>query len=318
MGTFSGSVFTDDPHPRQLSKRGWTLLGVTGVVVVVIYWLVVSFYSSEGGSSFESASGTKTAGIDINFEPIGISPDTGNANFRLIMSSNDESISDQDGRAVNNIRVTVSGPDGSQEIRIPQGNAFGRDEVVLGIEGELAQYPLDSYTGLYFVNADVYDRLTGGVNESKESIPIEITSIGAINGWNSSLSVATTGSSGLVLSAEFDRAFSTKLFAFVLLALAAIVSLLALLISILVLSNRRKVEAALLAWTGSLLFALPILRTYLPGAPPIGAAIDIYIFLWTIVMAFISVFFVAVSWVGQRGAELEAVHDVSEVSTNAT
>ncbi len=255
MGTFSGPVFTDDPHPRQLSKRGWTLLGVTGVVVVVIYWLVVSFYSSEGGSSFESASGTKTAGIDINFEPIGISPDTGNANFRLIMSSNDESISDQDGRAVNNIRVTVSGPDGSQEIRIPQGNAFGRDEVVLGIEGELAQYPLDSYTGLYFVNADVYDRLTGGVNESKESIPIEITSIGAINGWNSSLSVATTGSSGLVLSAEFDRAFSTKLFAFVLLALAAIVSLLALLISILVLSTVEKLRQR--SWPGPAACCLP-------------------------------------------------------------
>ncbi len=328
MGTFLGPDFTKDPHPRQLSKRGWILLGITALIVIFIYWLVVAFYSSEGRSSFEIASSTDSGGININFEPIGVSPDTNNASFRMVMSSSDVGISDPDGRAVNNIRVTVSGPDGSQEIRIPEGTAFGRAEVGLGVSGELAQYPFDSYSGTYFVNADFYDRQTGGVNETKGAIPIEITSVGAINGWNSALNasailnsatrITPELSSGVILVAEFSRAFSTKLFALVLLALAATVSLFALFISILVLSNRRKVETALLAWTGSLLFALPILRTYLPGAPPIGAAVDVYLFLWTIVMAFIAVFFNAIAWVGQRGAELEAEHTQVEASTNAT
>ncbi len=328
MGTFLGPDFTKDPHPRQLSKRGWILLGITALIVIFIYWLVVAFYSSEGRSSFEIASSTDSGGININFEPIGVSPDTNNASFRMVMSSSDVGISDPDGRAVNNIRVTVSGPDGSQEIRIPEGTAFGRAEVVLGVSGELAQYPFDSYSGTYFVNADFYDRQTGGVEETKGAIPIEITSVGAINGWDSALNVSTILnsatritpelSSGVILVAEFSRAFSTKLFALVLLALAATVSLFALFISTLVLSNRRKVETALLAWTGSLLFALPILRSYFPGAPPIGAAVDIYVFLWAIVMAFIAVFFVAIAWVGQRGAELEAEHTQVEASTNAT
>ncbi len=317
MGTFLGPDFTKDPHPRQLSKRGWILLGITALIVIFIYWLVVAFYSSEGRSSFEIASSTDSGGININFEPIGVSPDTNNASFRMVMSSSDVGISDPDGRAVNNIRVTVSGPDGSQEIRIPEGTAFGRAEVVLGVSGELAQYPFDSYSGTYFVNADFYDRQTGGVEETKGAIPIEITSVGAINGWDSALNVSTTGGPGVILVAEFSRAFSTKLFALVLLALAATVSLFALFISTLVLSNRRKVETALLAWTGSLLFALPILRSYFPGAPPIGAAVDIYVFLWAIVMAFIAVFFVAIAWVGQRGAELEAEHTQVEASTNA-
>lgn len=318
MGTFTGPDFTEDPHPRQLSKRGWSLLGVTALIFVVIYWLVVAFYSSEGASSFESSTNINTSGIDIDFEPIGLNPETSNASFRVVMSSSDANIADSSGRAVDNIRVTVLGPDGSQEIRIPQGTAFGRAEVVLGVSGEPAQYPLDTYNGSYFVNADFYDRQSGGANESKGEIPINIDSSGAINGWDSSLNVVSTGSSSVILSAEFGRAFSTKLFALVLLALATIVSLIALFISILVLSNRRKVESALLAWTGSLLFALPILRSYLPGAPPIGAAIDIYVFLWTVVMAFIAVFFIAISWVGQRGAELEAVHIQEEASTHAT
>ncbi len=331
MGKFSGPDFTEDPHPRQLSKRGWTLLGITTLIVIFIYWLVVAFYSSEGRSSFESASSTDSGGISISFEPIGISPDTSNASFRMVLNSSDVDISDPDGRTVNNIRVTIIGPDGSQEIRFPEGTAFGYAEVVLGVAGELAQYPFDSYKGTYFVAADFYEGQTGGVNETKGAIPIEITSVGAINGWISALNVSaflnsatritpelTELSSGVVLGAEFSRAFSTKLFALVLLALAATVSLFALFISILVLSNRRKAESALLAWTGSLLFALPILRAYFPGDPTIGAALDIYVFLWTVVMAFIAVFFNAIAWVGQRGAELKAERTQVEASTNAT
>ena len=318
MGTFTGTDFAENPHPRQLSKRGWGLLGVTAVIVIIIYGLVVAFYSSEGGSTFESAASSSNSGISINFEPIGLNPETSNASFRMVISSADATISDSNGRAVDNIRVTVSGPDGSQEIRIPQGTAFGRAEVVLGVSGELAQYPLDKYTGAYFVAADFFDRQSGGANESKGEIPVTIESSGAINGWDSALNVASTGSGAVILGADFGRAFSTKLFALVLLALATIVSILALFISILVLTNRRKVESALLAWTGSLLFALPILRSYLPGAPPIGAAIDIYVFLWTVVMAFIAVFFIAISWVGQQGAVLEAVHDQEETPSHAT
>ena len=115
MGTLNGSDFTADPHPRQLSKRGWSLIGVTALVFILIYWLVVSFYSSEGASSFESATNINKSGIDINFEPIGLSPETSNASFRVVMSSSDAGISDSTGRAVDNIRVTISGPDGSQE-----------------------------------------------------------------------------------------------------------------------------------------------------------------------------------------------------------
>ncbi len=332
MGTFSGPDFTEDPHPRQLSKRGWTLLGITALIVIFIYWLVVAFYSSEGRSSFESSPSTDSGGISISFEPIGISPDTSNASFRMVLNTSDVDISDPDGRTVNNIRVTIIGPDGSQEIRFPEGTtAFGSAEVVLGVAGELAQYPFDSYKGTYLVTADFYDRQTDGLNETKGAIPIEITSVGAINGWFSALNVSallnsaprttpelTELSSGVVLGAEFSRAFSTKLFALVLLALAATVSLFALFISILVLSNRRKAESALLAWTGSLLFALPILRAYFPGDPTIGAALDIYVFLWTVVMAFIAVFFNAIAWVGQRGAELKAERTQVEASTNAT
>jgi hypothetical protein len=71
-----------------------------------------------------------------------------------------------------------------------------------------------------------------------------------------------------------------------------------------VITNRRRIEVALLAWTASLLFALPLLRTYLPNAPPIGAAIDIYVYLWVMVLAVIAAVLVVIAWVAQTGAKL--------------
>lgn len=310
--------FVNDPHPRKLSKRGWSLLGITSVVIIVIYTLVVAFYSAEGGSSFTDSGNRPSDGISAIMEPISISPDGSVASYRITLASNDPAIEDSNGRAADNIRVTFSGPDGSQEIRIVEGAAFGRAEIAVGVSGELAEYPFDTYFGVYFVTADTFDRQAGGVNTTRDSIPVTVTTRGAVNGWDSVTQVEYTAAPDAVISIDFERAFSTKLFAIVLIALAFIVSLLALVISLLVFSNRRKIEVALLAWSGSLLFALPILRTYLPGAPPIGAALDIYVFLWTIVMAFVAVFFIVAAWISQKGAELRQgyEHNAEQSGTN--
>jgi hypothetical protein len=301
--------FVADPHPRKLSKRGWALLGVTIAIFIAVYTLVVAFYSAEGGSTFTDSDQAPATGISAIMEPISITPDSSVAAFRITLASNDSSVEDPDGRAADNIRVTVSGPDGSQEVRILQGAAFGRAEIEVGISGELAQYPFDTYTGVYFVAADFFDREVGGVNQSREAIPVTVTTRGAVNGWESNFVVEYTAAPDAVVSVTYERAFSTKLFALVLVALALIVSLIALVISLLVFSNRRKIEIALLAWSGSLIFALPILRTYLPGAPPIGAAIDIYVFLWSIVMSFVAVFFIVAAWISQKGAELRQEYE---------
>jgi hypothetical protein len=304
MRNIASPEFVDDPHPRKLSKRGWTLLGITAVGVIAIYTLVVAFYSTEGRSAFTAINDPPAQGISVVMEPIAISPDQSLSAFRFTLASNDPAIEDANGRANDNIRVTISGPDGSQEIRISEGTAFGRAEVSLGISGELAEYPFDTYSAVYFVAADFYDKETGGINQSRESIPVTVTTRSAVNGWDSAMNVEYTPAPAAVVSVELERAFSTKLFALLLVALSFVVAALALFISLLVFSNRRKIEVALLAWSGSLLFALPILRNYLPGAPPIGAAIDIYVFLWAIVMSFLAVFFIVAAWVSQTAARL--------------
>ena len=54
----------------------------------------------------------------------------------------------------------------------------------------------------------------------------------------------------------------------------------------------------------ALLFALPLLRNYLPNAPPVGASIDIYVYLWVIVAAVTGLVMLVVAWIRQKRAEL--------------
>ena len=66
----------------------------------------------------------------------------------------------------------------------------------------------------------------------------------------------------------------------------------------------------MLSWAAALLFALPLLRNYLPNAPPVGASIDIYVYLWVIVAAVTGLVMLVVAWIRQKRAEL--LHDATQ------
>jgi hypothetical protein len=75
-----------------------------------------------------------------------------------------------------------------------------------------------------------------------------------------------------------------------------------------------------LGWTASLLFALPLLRTYLPNSPPVGAAIDVYLYLWVIVAAVAASVIVVLAWVTQTRRVLRdelAARGLAELSAGA-
>jgi hypothetical protein len=96
-----------------------------------------------------------------------------------------------------------------------------------------------------------------------------------------------------------------------MISLGLILAALSLFVGILVATNRRKMEVALLPWTAGLLFALPLLRSYLPNSPPIGASIDIYVYLWVIAMAVTAAVLVIFSWIRQGRAQLEMNEQVN-------
>ncbi len=62
--------------------------------------------------------------------------------------------------------------------------------------------------------------------------------------------------------------------------IAAVFALTVVLVVFSVVSGRRQPEIAMLVWCTALLFALPVVRHNLHGAPPLGALIDYASFSW--------------------------------------
>ena len=287
-------------EPRGITRRGWIVVVVIGALVIAAYALVAVLYSAEGDTS--STNGPLPAnerGIIATVTPVTVEPVQAQTTVDLAFVPQGD-LADDAGRLTKNVRIAVSSSTGTQELKLTAGDSLSRMEVHIGMTGDEVQYPFDSHDAVFLIQADIFERDTGGAFTSVGNVPVGLQGSSGVAGWDTVYAFPPRFSDGASGSITYSRAFTTKAFAFVLLFLVISLSVLALIIGILVFTNRRKAEVALLSWTAALLFALPLLRTYMPGSPPIGAAIDIYIYLWVIVMAVIATVLSAIAWIRQN------------------
>ena len=285
--------------PRSLSRRGWAAVILIGIVFVIAYVTVARLYNAEGESTNANPSlSGSDAGIVVTVTPVSVEPTTNQVTLDLAFAPQGEVV-DSAGRLASNTRIAVTSSAGTQELKLTAGDSFSRMEVKVGTTGEEVSYPFDEHSGTFVVQADTYQRQADGSLASTGDIPVGLQGAAGVAGWDTAYDFDPTFAQTAIGDVTFTRAFTTKAFAFVLLILVVALSVLSLIVALLVFSNRRKAEVALLSWSAALLFALPLLRTYLPGTPPIGAALDIYIYLWVIVIAVISAMLVVIAWVRQ-------------------
>lgn len=288
-------------EPLPQTRRGWVGLLVTGLLFAVAFFLVVRFYDAEGGSSVEGGLGASSeSGLILSVEPDSIDPNTGVAEIHLAFGAQGSEYVGEDGRLLDNVRITVATTDGLDELKFPAGTVLSEHVVDVRVDGEEAAYPFDVHRGYALFTADTYERQSDGSITSTAAVPIGIQGDGGVNGWNTAFTLPTGFAETQSIAVEFTRAFSTKVFALLIIVIAGILALLSLTIAALVWADRRPAEAALLGWSAALLFALPLLRTYLPNAPPFGASIDMYAYLWFILAAGAAAVMVVLGWNHQR------------------
>lgn len=291
------------PKPRRLSHRGVVFGLIALVVFGVVYGLVVRAYQVEGNLSSTVQDNTGDTGFLAVVEPLDFDARTGTLTMRFQFDVTDQSLIDDGDRLVQGIRVTVYGVDGTHEVRFAAGEPIGNAEIEMGVNGEVYAYPLDTYDGFLSMTAETFQRGAGGINETTGKLGVDFSIQGAVSGWDIKANVNDENGFPFVLL-DLKRSFTTKAFAVVLVAMAMTVAILAFIAAVFVVTNRRRFEVALLTWNGAILFALPLLRNYLPGSPPIGAALDIYLYLWIFVFAVISLVLMLIAWAEQRKADL--------------
>jgi hypothetical protein len=303
-----------DPHlipkPRKVSRRGWVVVAVLGLLVAALYTLVAVVYNVEGGTKFTGDDSVATNGIITVVEPVTIDAQRNQATIHFTFTAIGAGVLDENERLTKNTRVLIQSATGTDEVRFPAGDVLAQKEITVGVDGEQAQYPFDTHLGSFSVMIDTYEKNAEGSFASTGSVYTTLAPGGGsdgwgVNGWDTTLDAQTTPAAALG-TVTFTRAFSTKIFALLLLILVVLLAGIGLVVGVLVQTRRRRVEVGLMAYTASLLFALPLLRNYMPNAPPIGASIDIYVYLWVIVMATAAVTLVVTSWIGQTRETLLA------------
>lgn len=290
-------------RPRPLSHRTWLRLGLVAVIVAVVYALVAYAYDAQGSLQADASDPTDAApGITVTIEPLDVNPVTSQATVRLTFKVTDANLSDGT-RLTQNLRVDLLSATGDQEFRFPEGTVMSPQTTTVGLDGEIAYYPFDTHAGDVSVSADTYTKGADGTPVSVDPVYVTVAASGGVSGWATVVDVQELpGSADVALT--FNRAFSTQVFALMLLGLAVSLAVATVIVAFLVASQRRRAEIGLMSWTAALLFALPALRTFMPNSPPIGAAIDMYVYLWVMAGAIGAAIVMIVSWVRQSGRML--------------
>ena len=109
------------------------------------------------------------------------------------------------------------------------------------------------------------------------------------------------------------RSVATVAFGIVILILMAVLPVLGLTVAIVAYRGLRKVEPTLMSWMAAMLFATIPLRTFLPGAPPIGSWVDYLVVLWVVAGLVLSLVIYVKAWLrwsppgGRAAADAGAV-----------
>ena len=156
-------------------------------------------------------------------------------------------------------------------------------------DGTVARYPLDAYT------ARVGVRLLEG--SSGQTLPVGVTV------WEGALGyeLHTTSQPGpspehVHLTTAVRRNGATALFALCIYGAMLGLSLSALAVGVLTFTNVCRPEATLVGALASICFALPVLRNALPGSPPHGVDADMWVFLWSQLVAVACLVLLVFKW----------------------
>lgn len=165
-------------------------------------------------------------------------------------------------------------------------------------DGNIIRYPFDRYGVALRVQA-----FEGAVTATGPGrpIPVEVTVWQGLPGYRVSADQASGRTEGdISVRLDLRRADAYIFFALAAYAAMAVVACCSLAISFLVFLGRRRVESTLMGALGALVFALPVMRGIVPGAPPLGVWADLVIFLWAELASVIGLALFVYSWATQR------------------
>ncbi|SIS09467.1 DUF4436 family protein [Microbacterium sp. RURRCA19A] len=279
-------------------SRRRSLLWIVGSVAafVALYATVVALYAGSGdvvGSGGEEPSGDT---VVLSLTPEKMDATTNRLAVSVVPTQGEGGTVTDGLQALRPFGVLVSAVAGSKATKYDDGDLISPIDVSLVMDGQIERWPFDRYTVRSVMTAIEDDAdgestpLSTVVQPSKRGIP----------GWDIAVVETPLGQGINAVDVTVSRSGSTIAFGIVLLSLMVVIPALVLVVAIIVLRGRRKVEVTVMGWMGAMLFATIPLRNFLPGSPPIGSWIDYLIVLWVLAALVAGLVIFVVAWV-RRG-----------------
>ena len=298
------------PAPaHKISGKSWLALALLVVIGLVLYLWVVIVYNTEGGYTTavdQTGVGDQTYAVSVDMQPTAFDSQTNTAQLHMKFEANDwqNLLAGNGQQLAQNVRFIIDGSAGTQEIRFPSGTRLADKDVTLTTQGPSWEYPFDVHTGDFGISAETYTKQPDGTIVTDQALPLGVIineqaqADSGVTGWDTAIN-ASTFPTYSYFELDYSRGFSTKVFSMMLLVLAVLLATSTAVVAFLVAAEQRRAEIGLMAWTASLLFALPALRSFMPNSPPIGAQIDMYVYLWVMAAAIVAAITMIVAWVRQ-------------------
>ena len=160
--------------------------------------------------------------------------------------------------------------------------------------GNVAHYPLDSYRA--DLGVQVFEASSPSTGPTTP-LPAKITMWEGVLGFHLHTTQRLGAESGKAqLSLDITRSGAFALFALAAYGAMVVLGGCAFVIGFLTFVDVRRPEATLIGALAAIAFALPVLRNALPGAPPLGVQADMFVFLWTELVAVFSLALLVFKW----------------------
>jgi hypothetical protein len=275
-------------------RRAVALAALLAVCAIGYGLLLAQLDLSNGPAEAELGAPFREAPVRLYLQPIQIDPVNASLQMRIsvVPANAAATIADrnflltiQRGKQIEHVQVQAKQP-------LP--------EVTFDFDldgGDVRDYPLDRYVSTMTLAAS-----EPAQDGTDKALPIHVTAWEGVLGFRvKGQRVSSPQPDKLHLQFAVRRTGAVVFFGMAIYGAMAVMALCALIIGSLIFVGVRRIEVTLAGALGAMIFALPALRSALPGAPPLGVRADALIFFWAELAAVIAVCLFVAAW-ARRGA----------------
>ncbi|MFE0754515.1 DUF4436 family protein [Inquilinus sp. NPDC058860] len=287
--------------PRALSAsplRRAIVLAVLLAGCAIAYILILArFDVSSAPAETEFGAPAGEARVRLYVQPIEVDPVNDSVQMRISVTPDPSLASAATATADHDFLIRIKRGKQIEHVQIGAGQPLPEVTFEFDLEdGNVRDYPLDRYGSAMTLAASERNP-----DDSEAPLPIRVTVWEGLLGYTVKAQQAAAETAGdLQLQFAIRRTGAVSFFGIAIYGAIVVMALCALVIGGLVFIGMRRIEVTLAGALGAVIFALPALRSALPGTPPLGVRADILIFFWAEIGAIIAFCLFVSAW-ARRG-----------------